>query len=283
MRMIGIDVNKRTPIHFWVLKIDYQQRLSNKLTLETGVKGTINTFFNDISVTQKIDGTWVPSNRYSNEADLTEKIGAVYLSGDWSATDDFRINAGLRYEYMDNYLSTAEQAGLIDRQNGFLFPSLFIEKQFTDTKSLGFAYSRRISRPTFNDMAPFVFFVTPNTFLSGNPALKPAISDGFNLDCQHNHWLISLKYSYTDDAIGQWESRVDPETNEQIYMAENLDYLRTYSITSSFPLELTSWWDVQTNISGRYQEFQSNHLGLDMSDDAAGFTFNMTNTISLPF
>lgn len=282
MRMNGIDVDKHTPIHFWVSKIDYQHRLSDKLTLETGLKGTINTFFNDISVTQNIDGTWAPSHRYSNEADLTEKYGAFYLSGDWSATDNLQINAGLRYEYMDNYLSTAEQAGLIDRENGFLFPSLFIEKKFTDTKSLGFAYSRRITRPTFNDMAPFVFFITPHTFLTGNPALRSAISDGFNLDYQHNHWLISLHYSYTDDAIGQWQSRVDPDTNEQIYMAENLDYLRTYSITSSFPLELTSWWNIQTNITGRYQEFQSNHLGLEKSDDAAGFTFNMTNTLSLP-
>lgn len=282
MEIHGIDVTKHTPIHFWVSKIDYQDRLSDKLTLETGLKGTINTFLNDISVSQNIDGNWIPSNRYSNEADLTEKYGAVYLSTDWNATDDFRINAGLRYEYMDSFLSTPHQPGLIDRQNGFLFPSLFIEKQFTDTKSLGLAYSRRITRPTFNDMAPFVFFVTPNTFWSGNPALKSAISDGLRLDYQYNHWLISLQYSHADDAIGQWQSRVDPETNEQIYMAENLDYIRTYSITTSFPLELSSWWDIQTNITGRYQEIKSNHLGFEKSDDAAGFTLDMTNTISLP-
>ncbi|MBK8280493.1 MAG: outer membrane beta-barrel protein [Saprospiraceae bacterium] len=40
---------------------------------------------------------------------------------------------------------------------------------------MNWSYSKRITRPTFNDLAPFVILLDPTTFWQGNAALQPAI------------------------------------------------------------------------------------------------------------
>jgi len=278
----AIDVEKETPINIWVTKIDYEQQISPTFTISTGVKGTLSQFKNNVQVSDQIQGDWIVNSRLTNKADLTEKIGAAYLSGNWNPTEDLQVNGGVRYEYTDRLLSTPADGKVVDRSSAYLFPSLFIKRDLPGEFSIQGSYNRRITRPTFNDLAPFVFFVDPKTFLSGNSKLEPAISDGIKLDLQRKQWLISLQYSISNNEIAGFQPKVDPATNEQTYSAQNLDFLRTYAITTSFPLYPTSWWELQTNITGRYQRYRTLHLQDNLTLEAAGLTANITNTIELP-
>lgn len=277
----GIDVEKETPINIRVVRVDYSHQLSTELTLETGIKGTLSEFSNDVRVTDLVEGNWVVNDSFTNKADLTEKIGAAYLSGNWTPAEDIQINAGLRYEYTDRLLGTPADPGLVDRENGYLFPSLFLQKKLPKENSIGISYVRRITRPTFNDLAPFVFFVDPKTFLSGNSDLNPAISDGFKLDYYRRQWLVSLQYSYNRDAIARFQPEIDRTTNEQTLSTKNLKYLRTYALTTSFPLHMASWWEIQTTVSGRYQRYRTSHLENNVTLDAGGLTANVVNTYDL--
>jgi hypothetical protein len=58
-----------------------------------------------------------------------------------------------------------------------LFPAFYASKKLDGSSILNFSYSRRITRPTFNDLAPFTVFFDPKTFYSGNPVLQPAIAN----------------------------------------------------------------------------------------------------------
>ncbi|MDZ7757516.1 outer membrane beta-barrel family protein [Rhodohalobacter sp.] len=252
-----IDVTKETPINIRVSKLDYRYVLSDAFTLETGVKGSLSEFSNKVIVSDLIDNVWVENDTFTQDANLSEKTAAGYLSGNWTPAENLRINAGLRFEYTDRFLSTPETPGLVDVQDGYLFPSLFIQKNMKNEKSVGFSYARRITRPTFNDLAPFVFFVDPNTFLSGNSDLNPAISDALKLDYTQKQWLVSLQYSYTKNAIAPFQPVLNESTNEQTYSTQNLSYFRSYAINASFPLFFTSWWEMRTNFTGTYQEFKT--------------------------
>ncbi|MCG2589567.1 outer membrane beta-barrel family protein [Rhodohalobacter sulfatireducens] len=278
----GIDVEKETPINIWVGRVDYTFQPSSTFSIETGVKGTLSEFVNDVSVKNNFDGSWEIDDRFTSDANLSENIGAAYLSGSWKPSEQLQMNAGLRYEYTDSYLSSTDEKGLIDREYGKFFPTVFISKDLSDDNRIGFSYNRRITRPTFNDMAPFVFFMSPRTFLSGTPSLQPAISDGVTMDLQLRSLLISLQYTHTKDEIGAFQPEVNSESNELTYTAKNLDYLRTYAATLSYQVFPTSWWQVQSNLSGRYQLFQTAHLQNNISDEIFGLNINITNTITLP-
>jgi hypothetical protein len=207
---------------------------------------------------------------------------AFSISGYWTPAVTLRINTGSRFEYTDRFLSTPENPGLVDVQDGYLFPSLFIQKNIQNENSVGFSYARRITRPTFNDLAPFVFFVDPNTFLSGNSDLEPAISDALKLDYNLKQWLISLQYSYTKNEIAPFQPVLDESTNEQTYSTQNLSYFQSYVINTSFPLFFAPWWELRTNLSGSYQVFRTAHYDENPTLNNYGYTANVTNTIDLP-
>ncbi|MEX0769972.1 MAG: outer membrane beta-barrel family protein [Balneolaceae bacterium] len=278
----SIDVKKETPINIRVSKLDYRQALSDKFTMETGVKGSLSEFSNRVGVSDLVDNVWLENDTFTQDADLSEKTAAGYLSGNWTPAEDLRINAGLRFEYTDRFLSTPETPGLVDVQDGYLFPSLFIQKKMQNERSVGFSYARRITRPTFNDLAPFVFFVDPNTFLSGNSDLNPAISDALKLDYTQKQWLVSLQYSFTKNSIAPFQPVLDESTNEQTYSTQNLSYFRSYAINASFPLFFAPWWELRTNLTGTVQEFKTAHYDENPTLNNYGFSANITNTIDLP-
>jgi hypothetical protein len=278
----SIDVTKETPINIRVVKLDYREVLSESFTLETGIKGSLSDFTNEVNVLDLIENEWVLNNNFTQNADLSEKTGAAYISGSWKPEESISLNAGLRYEYTDRFLSTPDSPGLVDVQDSYLFPTFFVQKNLSDEKSIGFSYARRITRPTFNDLAPFVFFVDPNTFLSGNPDLNPAISDALKLDYNLKQWLVSLQYSYTKDELAPFQPVIDQDSNEQTMSTQNLSYFRSYVINTSFPILFAPWWELRSNFSGRYQISKTRHLNDNPTSNSYGFTVNLINTFDLP-
>src|SRR4030095_17177185 len=173
--------HKLTPITINVGKIDYTSGLGKKMKMETGVKATISHFTNDVGVDYLEGQEWVEEPALTAKYDLYEEILAGYASIETPLTAGINLKAGLRYEYTSSNLGSEEEKDIVDRQFGEWFPSVFLSKDFGENNSLNLAYSKRITRPTFNDMAPFVIFLDPYTFFSGNPALQPAISNVFKI------------------------------------------------------------------------------------------------------
>ena len=276
-----IDVKKSTPIDFRIVKLDYTNKFNNHLRLETGLKGSFSEFKNNVQVQSFNDNTWTDLDEMSNLSELNERILAGYLSLDWQPTDPWSLKGGLRYEFTDSFLSDDEQQGVVDREFGNLFPSLFTSYEISQSSKLQVAYARRLTRPTYNDMAPFVFFIGPNTFTAGNPALKPAISDGVDLSYQFKQWWISLKYSHTNNSIGWLQPEIS-DNDELIFRSQNLDYFNAWSLSSSLPFNVTTWWEIQSDVSLFYQIFQTSHLPVNFRETATSLNLNATNTFELP-
>ena len=131
----------------------------------------------------------------------------------------------------NSQLNTDTQGTVVDRDYGIWFPSVFISRKINDTLSLNLSYSKRITRPTFNDLAPFVIFFDPNTFLSGNASLQPAISNTFKFDVNYKSYFLSFQYTNEDSSIANFQERIDTATGRLIFEAANLVYIKTFGIT----------------------------------------------------
>jgi hypothetical protein len=164
LRDQSIRSDKITPIHFWVGALDYSKKFSKKVDMEAGVKGTLSTFNNDVRIDRMLQNTWVKDPAFSAIYDLEESIYAAYSSLTYAITAKTNMKFGLRYEYTNSNLGSEQKKNIVDKRYGKLFPSYFISHTINDNNSYNFSYSRRITRPTFNDMAPFVIFVDPYTF-----------------------------------------------------------------------------------------------------------------------
>lgn len=278
----ALRVRKDTPIDIYVFKADYSQELSEGLSIEAGLKGNFSEFGNDFSVENLEEDLWVSDPQFTANYSLMEYIGAAYATASWQITPKTGLKAGLRYEYTDSELGSETQPKIVDRTYGNLFPSLFLSRDLAEQQQLQFSYSRRINRPDFTQLAPFVIFVDPNTLLSGNVALQPAYTDALRLGYRYKSYFFSLDYGYTNDAISRFQPQVDQETNQQINASVNMEYQQNLSASISFPLQLTDWWSMRNNIVGFWQENRIPQGDESVNISATTLRVNHTQTFQLP-
>ena len=276
-----INVTKETPINTLVGKLDYTRKFGKDVKLEAGLKGTNTSFGNDVSVANRVNGMWNFNADLTNNYSLSENMSAAYSSLNYKFNEKTSIIAGLRYEYTNTVLSTNTQHGIIDRHYGKLFPTLFFSHGLNKDNTLQFSYSRRISRPSFNELAPFIVFQSPDTYVAGNEKLQPSISDIFKTDFRYKTILLSVTYSNENNAIRRFQPRQDQDKNILYLISRNLDLVTTFSLLLSFPVKLTKWWDMQNNFNGIAQNVQTDYDGKKLDISLKNFRFNMINNFKI--
>lgn len=282
VRDYNTRVKKETPINIWVAKLDYSMDLGKKIRMETGVKGAFTTLINEILFEEKIGEDWVKGEYFSNYADLTEDVLATFVSMNIKLDEKTSINAGLRYEHTTTLLSTEDDENVVDRSYGDLFPSIFISRKINDNNLLQFSYGRRITRPTFNELAPFVFFMDPYTYTSGNADLLPTYTHSIKGDYSYKNFIFSLQFSHDNNAIFRFQPEYDPETNVMVLRTENVDRRETVSLVITLPFQVTDWWEMQNNLSGNWQRIATQLESFEYRRDQNGFQINTTQTFRLP-
>jgi outer membrane receptor protein involved in Fe transport len=278
----NVRSSKITPVNFWVGTADYSKKLSKKTDVEAGAKITVSNFNNNVQIERIEQNIWKTDPSLSAEYQLKENIAAAYSSFTINLSEKMGIKMGLRYEYTNSNLGSVTQKNIVDRQYGRLFPSFFFSNSFNENNAINFSYSRRITRPTFWDMAPFVIFVDPNTFFSGNTALQPSISDGINAAYTYKKKILSFSYSYTADPITNFSPKVDATTNKQTLSAENMENMQTFNINLSLPFMLNKWWNMQNNLSGSRQSTKAFYNNEPISLENKNYSINTTQSFKLP-
>ncbi len=274
--------SKTTPINVYVQSADYTKKVSNKVNFQAGAKSSISRFTNDISLEKLTNNAWTVDPALTARYNLKEDILAAYGSVDLAANDKTNLKLGLRYEYTTSNLGTATEKNIVDRKYGKLFPTFFLGRKINPNNSINFAYTRRISRPTFNQLAPFLYFFDPNSFIQGNPALQPAISNTIKTDYTFKRYIFSLSYSHDINTIIRFLPKVEASTNKQILTGVNLKSLNTITGSFSLPFTLNSWWNMQNNIITNWQQVNTSYNDVALRLEQANYRITTTQTFKLP-
>lgn len=277
--------SKVTPIHFKVFSGDYTTPLGKNLKMEAGAKFSLSDFTNDVSVDYLKGAMWIADGSLSSTYLLKENIGAAYASFSLNPNSQISMTAGLRYEYTSSNLGTTKVANIIDKKYGELFPAFTISKKFDAANSVNFSYSRRITRPAFNDLAPFTIFFDPKTFYSGNPALQPAIAN--NLQASYSYAKYSLAISFTSETntIDNWyfqTKRVDTVSGIVYLSTRNLKYERYLTGNLSIPVVVTRWWSMQNNVTAGWRRLKTAFDNVPVLYEDVEYSLNSTQRFSLP-
>ena len=273
----------QTPIRATVYKADWERKFSKTLKWEAGAKLSQVRFDNQTFVEQRMTSAsnWLPLADLSSSSRFSENILGAYTSFNIQPAPKTEIKAGLRYEYTATQLGTPGQPKIVDRSFGQWFPSLFVSRKFDDTRQINASYSRRISRPRFAWIAPWIMFNDPTTFQRGNPALLPSITDAWKVSYTMLHFQFGISYSNEANALRP-VSQVDAEKNEQYNTYDNLDYFTSLGLDASAHFNPTKWWDMQYNLGLFYQTTDFSIEGQDLQLRNTGFTFSGSQTFSLP-
>lgn len=277
---IDLFSRKNTPIDTWVGKLDYVLT-REKFSLETGAKASFSALKNDISVESVEEGITTIDTELSSQATMKENIGAVYTSVNINASKKIALKMGLRYEHTLTDINTLEEGNVIDRNFGNFFPSIFFQNTINPNNSYVFSYSRRITRPSFSQLAPFVLFVDPNSFLSGNVNLLPSMTDALKAEYRYKSVLFSLQYSHDKNSISIFQPKVS-DNGRIINTAENIDLRNNYSANIAVPFNITDWWSWQVNMSANVFRVKADFLSEPVDITISNFSLNGSQKFTLP-
>ena len=263
-----VHLRQITPsaIDIRVGKIDYTKNLTKSLKLEAGGKySDVKTDNNLEASTQDIHGVYNNDIALSNQFIYDEKISAGYLN----LTKTYKntsIEVGLRGENTQSKGDLTTTNIINERKYFNLFPSAFLHHTFNDKNEVNLSYSRRIDRPDYSDLNPFVYYLDQYTYSEGNPFLKPQYTNNFELDYTYNKsYNLSLSYSHTTDLMQQ--IILTNDTTKASYQTNlNLSSEDSYNASISIPVTVTKWWSIQFDATAFYLKFKSDTLSGGMLD-----------------
>jgi Outer membrane protein beta-barrel family/Carboxypeptidase regulatory-like domain len=249
---------KSTPINIWIGALDYSQKFGKNLLIQGGLKGTTAHFFNDLGVKKLVQGNWVSDTSLSAKYTLNENYPAAYLSCDLNIGQHTKAKAGLRYEYTNTNLGSEEMKNIVDKHYGEFFPVFSFSQTLDERSTINLSYNKRITRPTFNNLAPYIYYLNNNTIMTGNPGLQPAVSQALELNYSLNKYSLSITLSKEDHAVAPFQPHVDSVSNKVVLYPENLGSQKLASLMISLPLSTAGWWTMQYSLNGIWQEVESN-------------------------
>lgn len=278
-----LRISKSTPIRMWGAKTDLLQPLSSKGKLELGLKTSRTSLDNDVLMERLSQSDWQTDPTFTQQFHLSENISAAYTNLNYLLTPKTSLQAGLRYEYTQTDINTRSGESLVHRRYGNLFPSLFLSRKISDKQALNFTYTRRITRPAYTDLAPFVIFGDLSSFFFGNEKLLPTLSNAIQANYTlKNTYIFSLRYSQDKNTIIRFLPHSDPVNNRYNYYPENIDGQKTLSLITSLPIKFSSWWQSQNNLTGFWQRVHTIYQGQPLSRSTFNAQLNSSHTFTLP-
>lgn len=267
-------------IKIYSAKIDYSHPLKKDLKVEAGLKYSYVTTDNDAGYFNVIDGVKEIDYEKTNKFQYKENVNAAYLNLS-KTINKWGIQVGLRMEntnYDGRQFGNAkhpEQDSSFSRSYTNVFPTTYVSYNANKKHQLGASFGRRINRPNYEDLNPFLFFLDEYTSGAGNPFLRPMYSNVFELSHTYNQFLTTtLNYSRTTDLFNE---TFEEQGYKTIVREGNYGLNNNASLSLNAQLKPAKWWNMNVYTEGRYQEFKGELYGKYIDIAGSNALLNLTN------
>lgn len=258
--------------------------ISEKFGITAGLKLAFVNIGTNAIYKNLINGNWLEDINLSSNFDYKENINAGYfqLKAKWSSKLLTEIGFRLENTYTKSYYSSAIQDSTFSKRYTHLFPNLMVQYQLSKNHDLSIGYSRRIIRPNYRNMNPFVEVRDQFLYEQGNTELKPELIDNIEIS-----WLFKKRYSFN----AFYSHRNNPislsflvEDSRVLIMPRNL------SVNNSFGLRIGlnnlkpfDWWTSHINGSLTYKQFDWMIPGKIYKNKAVTPMIHINNQFALPY
>ena len=261
-------------------KLDYTHPVSKTFKIETGLKSSWVTTDNNLQFSTLSGSTWISNRDRSNHFIYKENINAAYinLNKEYKSTT---VQLGLRGEHTNSNGNSITLNSEVPRDYFQLFPSVSLSHKMGKDHQLGISYSRRIDRPSYDKLNPFVNLLDKYTFEQGNPYLNPQYSNSAQLSYTFKGAMTAnLSYSKTTDVMTQITEQ-NNATKVTYAQERNLDNQTVYSFNVFVPVPVRKWWSMNTNAEVFNLGFTSDLFGERLEVNKTAFQINTDNQFTI--
>lgn len=201
-------------------QLDYVHPVK-KLNIEGGVKGILRKSDSDYQFYNQNpnSGDYELDPSKTNTFNYHQNVYGIYNSYQYKLKK-WGFKGGLRLEATvinADFVSSASKV----KQNYFNFiPTVAVNHSLKNNVSLSLGYTQRIERPGIWQLNPFVDRSNPNFISTGNPDLKPVISNSFNLNFSKfgkGSVNVSLSYDFANNTVQTVSVLKDNVTSSNYY------------------------------------------------------------------
>jgi len=267
----------------YLLQLDYVKPFSKEGKLETGLRTSFRRMENDYVVSEENEsGDLIPLPGLDNVFLYNENILAAYgiwgnKSGNWS------YQAGVRAEHTDVETILVETNERNPRKYTNLFPSAHLTYNISTENAFQLSYSRRVRRPVYNDLSPYVTFSDQRNFFSGNPDLNPEFTDSFELG--HIKYfekgtLFSTVYFRNTTAKIERIRTVNDE-GFSVTAPFNLTGEKSFGVEFSSDYKVNDWWKLDLNLNFFHANINGSNIESNFQAKTYSWLLRQTSRFTL--
>jgi Outer membrane receptor proteins, mostly Fe transport len=260
-------------------KIDYTHPLSKDAKLEMGWKSSYVSTDNKANYFTGAEGHEKIDYEKTNFFQYKENINAAYISLNKQFNKKWGVQVGLRYENTTyrgyQYGNPVKGDSSFKRSYNSLFPTLYISYNADKNNVFTTNFGRRIDRPSYQDLNPFMFFIDKYTYGSGNPYLQPQFSYNFELSHTYKGKLTTtLNYSITKNLFNETFDQLGYAT---IVREGNIGRRENMGAAVNANIPVTGWLTSIVYVNYSYIKYSGQLYGEEIDMAAGIVNMNMNN------
>lgn len=272
-------------INIYSVQTNLSYALSGKFEITTGLKWVFVNIGNDALYKELVAGNWIENTTLSSRFAYDENIYAGYFQFNSKWSSHFSTEIGFRVEntYTKSYYNSANQDAVLNKKYVHIFPTLLAHYRLSDNHSLSLVYGRRIVRPNYRNMNPFVEVRDQFLYEQGNTELKPELIDNIELS-----WLLGKQYSfnlfYSHRKNPISSSFLVENNNRVVIMPLNLSNNHSFGLRIGVNnLKPFNWWTAHINGSLTYKQFDWVMSGKTFKNKVTTPILHISNQFALPY
>ncbi len=278
---------------FITIQTDYADPITSSMKIEAGLRAAFRNFtsFNNNFV-QTTPGQYLLIPGLSNDYKFNDELYAGYLTFSHQRKK-LSYQLGLRAE------SSSYTGNLVSKNQKFkteyplsLFPSAFATYKLNDKEDMQLNYSRKINRPNFFQLIPFIDYSDSLNLSVGNPGLIPEFTNLLELSYSNqykagNSLLATVYFRNTNDLITRYQykdANPNPARADSVIITTYANANRSYTVG----LELTGknkpakWWDLTTNLNLFNSTIKAGNIPGTVSSSLFSWFAKINNNFKLP-
>lgn len=268
----------------YLIQIDYTQPFAKEGKFEAGYRSSFRKIINDyVASEQDESGAWQVLPEFDNIFQYDENIHAVYgILGTKKQKVSYQM--GLRAEATEVTTTLKETNEVNPRNYTNLFPSAHVSFHLPGNNDLQVGYSRRIRRPVYRELSPFVTLSDRRNFFSGNPDLNPAYTHAFeigHLKYFEKGSLSSAIYYRNSSGTIQSVRRVDAQ-GFSTRLPENFTGQESFGAEIAYSYTLYSWWKLDASVNFYRAITDGTNIDADFTSDAYSWFARQNSKFTLP-
>ncbi|RYU95290.1 outer membrane beta-barrel protein [Emticicia agri] len=225
------------------------------------------------------DNIFVLDLSRSNNFHYDEYISAAYLiyGHKWGKLS-YKI--GLRAEHTHSIANAITSKQITERQYLRWLPSINLSYPLAHEQQITAAYTHRMTRPTFDALNPFRFYLSPLNYWIGNPYLLPSTTKQISITYTKKNFYTLLNIGREVDPMARYPE-YNRVTNVLEYLGTNLPYNDFATLETNWSVSVKKWWRMTHNLGLYYRMEQTPYHGVVYEIPITNFMINGSQIFTL--